>query len=59
MYIEYWGYDNEPKYLARKKKKQDLYAKYGFKLIELTDKAVQNLEDVLPRLLLKYGVQAY
>jgi hypothetical protein len=59
VYIEYWGYENEPMYLARKKKKIDLYNKYGFNLIELQDKEVQNLDDVLPRLLLKYGVQSY
>ncbi len=59
VYIEYWGYEDEPKYLARKKKKQELYAKYGFNLIELSDSDVQNLDDVLPRMLLKFGVQAY
>lgn len=59
VYIEYWGYDNDPKYLARKQKKLAIYEKYGFRLIELDDSAVQNLDDVLPRLLLKYGVQAY
>ena len=59
VYIEYWGYDNDPKYLARKEKKLAIYQKYGFKLIELDDNSVQNLDDVLPRLLLKFGVQAY
>lgn len=59
VYIEYWGYENDSKYLARKKKKIELYNKYGFNLIELQDTDVQNLDDVLPRLLLKYGVQAY
>jgi hypothetical protein len=59
VYIEYWGYENEPKYLARKKKKIELYQKYDFKLIELNDEDVQNLDDILPRLLLKHGVQAY
>jgi len=59
VYIEYWGYENDPKYLARKQKKIELYKKYGFNLIELQDKEVQNLDDFLPRLLLKYGVQAY
>ncbi len=59
VYIEYWGYENDAKYQARKKKKIALYKKYGFNLIELTDKDVQNLDDVLPRLLLKYGVKAY
>ena len=37
----------------------DIYKKYGFKLIELQDKDVQNLDDILPRLLLRHGVQAY
>jgi len=59
VYIEYWGYENDAKYQDRKKKKIDLYKKYKFNLIELTDKDVQNLDDVLPRLLLKYGVRAY
>lgn len=59
VYIEYWGYENDPKYLKRKEQKQEIYRKYGFKLIELEDKDVQNLDDVLPRLLLKHGVQSY
>lgn len=59
VYIEYWGYENESKYLARKKRKIELYKKYGFNLIELVDEDVQNLDDILPRLLLKFGVQAY
>lgn len=59
VYIEYWGYENDPRYLTRKQKKIELYKKYGFNLIELQDKEVQNLDDVLPRLLLKYGVRAY
>lgn len=59
VYVEYWGMENDSKYLARKKQKIEIYKKYGFNLIELSDKEVQNLDDVLPRLLLKYGVQAY
>lgn len=59
VYIEYWGYENDQKYLARKQQKIALYKKYGFNLIELEDKEVQNLDDVLPKLLLKFGVQAY
>lgn len=59
VYVEYWGLENDPKYLARKKQKIEIYKKYGFNLIELSDKEVQNLDDFLPRLLLKYGVQAY
>ncbi|MDO8989199.1 MAG: hypothetical protein Q7U91_06160 [Sideroxyarcus sp.] len=59
VYLEFWGLENDPKYLARKKQKIEIYSKYGFNLIELSDKEVQNLDDHLPRLLLKYGVQAY
>ena len=59
VYIEYWGYENDQKYLARKEKKLEIYKKYGFNLIELNDKEVQNLDDILPKMLLKYGVQAY
>jgi len=59
VYIEFWGYDNDEKYLARKQKKQAIYQKYNFNLIELTDEEVQNLDDILPRMLIKFGVQAY
>jgi very-short-patch-repair endonuclease len=55
VFIEYWGSEDE-KYLARKAKKLEIYKKYGFKLIELTDKDVFNLDDVLPRKLLEYDV---
>lgn len=59
VYIEYWGLEEQPKYLERKEKKIELYKKYGFNLIELKDHEVQNLDDYLPKLLLKFGVQAY
>ncbi len=59
VYIEYWGYENDEKYLHRKKIKQDIYKKYNLNLIELEDKDVQNLDDVLPKYLLKYGIQTY
>jgi hypothetical protein len=59
IYIEFWGLENDPKYAARKEAKKEIYKKYDFKLIELTDEDVFNLDDVLPRLLLKYGVQTY
>lgn len=59
VYIEYWGYENDSKYLHRKRIKQGIYKKYGFNLIELEDKDVQNLDNILPRMLLKFGVQTY
>jgi hypothetical protein len=39
--------------------KKAIYEKYNFKLIELTDEDVFNLDDVLPKMLLKFGVQTY
>ncbi len=59
VYIEFWGLENEPKYQARKVEKKAIYERYGFNLIELGDSDVQNLDDILPKHLLKYGVQAY
>ena len=59
VYIEYWGYENDSKYLHRKKEKIEIYEKYGFNLIELNEDDVQNLDDKLPRLLLKFGIQTY
>lgn len=59
VYIEFWGYENNDKYLKRKQEKQEIYKKYGFNLIELSDEEVFNLDDVLPRLLLRFNVQAY
>ncbi|MFH1141250.1 MAG: hypothetical protein V1724_06240 [Chloroflexota bacterium] len=56
VYIEYWGFDADPRYLARKQKKLETYKKYGFQLIELKDKEVQNIDDTLPRLLLRFEV---
>ncbi|WLD94468.1 glycerol kinase [Alkalihalobacillus sp. AL-G] len=59
VYIEYWGYENDPKYIQRKKTKLEIYQKYEFNLIELNDKDIQNLDDVLPKKLLKFGIQSY
>lgn len=59
VYIEFWGLENDAQYAKRKAIKKDIYAKYNFKLIELTDDDVFNLDDVLPKMLLKFGVQTY
>jgi hypothetical protein len=59
VYIEYWGYEENEKYLDRKREKLRIYDKYGFNLIELNDADIQNLDDILPKKLLKFGIQAY
>lgn len=51
--------ENDPKYAERKRVKKAIYEKYNFKLIELRDEDVYNLDDVLPKMLLKFGVQTY
>jgi hypothetical protein len=59
VYIEFWGMESDPKYLERKQKKLDIYKKYDLKLIELDDNDVANLDDHLPKKLLKYGIKVY
>jgi hypothetical protein len=59
VYIEFWGMENDEKYNERKKTKIEIYNKYGFKLIEINDSDIQNLDDVLPKKLLKFGIQTY
>ena len=59
VYIEYWGYENDEKYLNRKKKKKEIYEKYNLNLIELEDKDVQKLDDVLPKYLLTFGIETF
>lgn len=59
VYIEFWGMENDPKYAERKKVKMEIYKKYDFKLIELNDSDISNLDDHLPKKLLKYGIKVY
>jgi hypothetical protein len=59
VYIEFWGMEDEPKYAERKKAKIEIYKKYDFKLIELNDGDISNLDDHLPKKLLKYGIKVY
>lgn len=56
VYIEFWGRESDPKYRQRKAVKQAIYAKHGFQLIELGDAELERLDDVLPRMLLRFGI---
>lgn len=56
VYIEYWGLENDPVYNARRKVKTEIYLAHKLQLIELTDDHIRNLDDYLPKLLLKYGI---
>lgn len=55
-YIEYWGLEDE-EYLERKDKKKALYSKYGLNLVELAGKDIENVDDILPKKLIKFGVK--
>lgn len=59
VYIEFWGLENDPRYIERKKRKLEIYRKYDLKLIELTDEDILNLDDHLPKKLLKFGIKVY
>lgn len=59
VYIEFWGMESNPKYMDRKKAKKEIYQKYGLNLVELNDDDIINLDDVLPKLLLKHGITTY
>lgn len=59
VYIEFWGMEDDPKYADRKKAKLEIYKKYDFKLIELNDNDISNLDDFLPKKLLKFGIKVY
>ena len=59
VYIEYWGMMSDPKYVERKKAKLEIYKKYDLKLIELDDNDIFNLDDHLPKKLLKFGIKVY
>jgi len=56
VYIEYWGMENDPKYATRMQTKQQIYQRYNLNLLELTDEHIMNLDDMLPRMLLKFGI---
>lgn len=55
-YIEYWGMEKDAKYAERMKAKQAIYAKYNLNLVELHDKDIMNIDDILPRLLLRFKI---
>lgn len=59
VYIEFWGMEDDPKYSERKKAKKAIYEKYDFKLIELNDHDISNLDDNLPKKLLKFNIKVY
>lgn len=47
VWIEYWGLEDE-KYLKRKELKKKFYDQHSKNLIELTDKDIEKLDDIMP-----------
>ena len=56
IYIEFWGYEDDEVYIKRKEQKIELYKKYGLNLIEIDNYKIGNLDDYLPKELLKFCV---
>jgi hypothetical protein len=56
VYIEYWGMEQNPAYLERKRAKKAVYARYEMNLVELGDEELKSLDDHLPRLLRRAGI---
>ncbi|WP_462107865.1 helicase IV [Campylobacter concisus] len=56
VYIEFWGYEDDEAYLERKEKKIELYKKYNLNLIEIDNDKIGNLDDHLPKELLRFCV---
>lgn len=56
VYIEFWGLEDE-KYLNRKQYKQQLYKQNGLNLIEIGNNEINNIDDFLPKELLKFGIK--
>lgn len=56
VYIEFWGINDNEKYLERKKIKQGIYKSNNLNLIELDDSHLDNLDSYLRKMLLKYNI---
>ncbi|MAY40892.1 MULTISPECIES: hypothetical protein [unclassified Neptuniibacter] len=57
LYIEYWGEGNIKQNLVLKMKKKETLLSMNANLIEINDEDIEHLEEVLPRLLLKYDIE--
>ena len=57
-YIEYWGLDTQ-EYTDRQKRKREIFKKYGFRVIELGEEDLTELDDRLPTQLLRYLPDGY
>jgi hypothetical protein len=57
VYIEYWGLENDSVYKEKMIRKIEIYKKYELPLIELYDKDIENIDDVLTKKLLAHKIK--
>lgn len=56
VYIEFWGYDSDAQYLARRQQKKQAYLTHRLQLVELDQDELSNLDYVLSRKLRSFGI---
>jgi len=56
LYVEFWGLEENSQYAARKKRKLELYSKYGLKLIEVNNSDLENLDEILASKLRQHNI---
>lgn len=57
--IDIWGVSDNAAALSEKLTKQEFYKKYGYDFIELHDETIAQLDEVLAKQLLGYGLAVY
>lgn len=56
VYVEYWGLEDNPQYKERKTKKVALYHANSLRLIQLRNRDIAAIDDVLPKRLREFGI---
>lgn len=59
VYIQYWGTDSGPIESNTRAKKLKAYQENGFSLIEIEEHEIDQLDQLLPSALRKFGIKAY
>jgi hypothetical protein len=59
VYIEYWGQEKSPADLQHKLARKEIYHAANLKLIELNESDLDQLDDVMPKLLLQHDLDVY
>ena len=57
LYIEFWGSENDPSYLATKMHKKALYEANNLDVLELQEDDLNDLDELLPLQLRRFGVE--